>query len=109
MNTQINEKWSYDVGLDLRSYKGIHYRRVDNLLGADGYFDDDDINNPNHTVRQNGVVDSDFSSILNVFKSIDDEEKIDYYNDGLVRWAGAFGQVEYTDGVVSAFVQGGIF
>ncbi|WP_335626889.1 TonB-dependent receptor [Maribacter sp. 1_2014MBL_MicDiv] len=108
LNTQINEKWSYDVGLDLRSYKGIHYRRVDNLLGADGYFDDDDINNPNHTVRQNGVVDSDFSSILNVFKSIDDEEKIDYYNDGLVRWAGAFGQVEYTDGVVSAFVQGGI-
>ncbi|MEP5269760.1 TonB-dependent receptor [Maribacter dokdonensis] len=108
LNTQINEKWCYDVGLDLRSYKGIHYRRVDNLLGADGYFDDDDINNPNHTVRQNGVVDSDFSSILNVFKSIDDEEKIDYYNDGLVRWAGAFGQVEYTDGVVSAFVQGGI-
>ncbi|MBT9187220.1 MULTISPECIES: TonB-dependent receptor domain-containing protein [Zobellia] len=108
LNTQINEKWSYDVGLDLRSYKGIHYRRMDNLLGADGYFDDDDINNPNHVVRQDGVVDSDFSSILNVFKSIDDEEKIDYYNDGLVRWAGAFGQVEYTDGVVSAFVQGGI-
>ena len=45
---------------------------------------------------------------MNVFKSIDDEEKIDYYNDCLVRWAGAFGQVEYTDGVVSAFVQGGI-
>ena len=107
-NTQINDNWNWDIGIDLRSYKGIHYRRVDNLLGADGYFDDDDINNPNHTVRADGVIDSDFGSILNVFKSIDDEEKIDYYNDGLVRWYGAFGQLEYTDGVISAFVQGGI-
>ncbi|MDF4203503.1 TonB-dependent receptor [Maribacter sp. SA7] len=108
LNTQINEKWSYDVGVDLRSYKGIHYRRMDNLLGADGYLDDDDINDPTHVIRESDVIDSDFSSIVNVFKSIDDEEKIDYYNDGLVRWTGAFGQVEYTDGVVSAFAQGGI-
>ncbi|PHQ61878.1 MAG: hypothetical protein COC08_03295, partial [Maribacter sp.] len=51
---------------------------------------------------------SNFSSILNVFKSIDDEEKIDYYNDGLVRWLGAFAQVEYKDEIVSAFLQGGV-
>ncbi len=108
LNTQINDKWNWDVGVDLRTYKGIHYRRVDNLLGADGYFDDDDINDPDHTIRANGVIDSDFGSIVNVFKSIDDEEKIDYYNDGIVNWLGAFGQLEYTDGVVSAFVQGGV-
>lgn len=108
LNTQINDNWSYDVGVDLRTYKGIHYRRVDNLLGADGYFDDDDINNPTHTIRADEAIESDFGSIVNIFKSIDDEEKIDYYNDGLVRWLGAFGQVEYTDGVVSGFLQGGI-
>ena len=108
LHTDINDNWSWDVGVDLRSYKGIHYRRVDNLLGADGYFDDDDINNPTHTIRQSGVEDSDFGSIVNVFKSIDEEEKIDYYNDGLVRWLGGFGQIEYTDGVISTFLQGGI-
>ena len=108
LHTDINEKFSYDLGVDLRSYKGIHYRRVDNLLGADGYLDTNDVNDPEHVVRQNGVVESDFSSILNVFKDIDKEEKIDYYNDGLVRWLGAFGQMEYTTEVVSAFVQGGI-
>jgi len=108
LNTQMNDNWSYDIGVDLRTYKGIHYRRVDNLLGADGYFDDDDINNPNHTIRQDGAIASDFGSIVNIFKSIDDEEKIDYYNDGLVRWYGAFGQLEYSDGEVSAFVQGGV-
>lgn len=108
LNTQINEHWNWDIGIDLRTYKGIHYRRVDNLLGADGYFDDDDINNPEHTIRADGAIASDFGSIVNIFKSIDDEEKIDYYNDGLVRWYGAFGQLEYTNGVVSAFMQGGI-
>ena len=108
LHTEINDEWSWDVGLDARSYKGIHYRRVDNLLGADGYFDDDDINNPNHTVRQDGAIDSDFGSIINIFKNIDDEEKIDYYNDGIVRWIGTFGQLEYSNGTVSAFVQGGV-
>lgn len=108
LHTEINEEWSWDVGVDARSYKGIHYRRVDNLLGADGYFDDDDANNPNHIVRQDGAIDSDFGSIVNIFKSIDDEEKIDYYNDGIVRWLGAFGQLEYSNGIVSAFLQGGI-
>ncbi|MEM9649870.1 MAG: TonB-dependent receptor [Bacteroidota bacterium] len=108
LHTDINDKWSWDVGIDARSYKGIHYRRVDNLLGADGYFDDDDINNPEHTVRQDGVIESDFGSIVNVFKDIDAEEKIDYYNDGIVRWLGTFGQIEYTDGTWSAFMQGGV-
>jgi outer membrane cobalamin receptor len=108
LNTKINDNWNWDVGIDLRTYKGIHYRRVDNLLGADGYFDDDDINNPTHTIRQDGAIASDFGSIVNIFKSIDDEEKIDYHNDGLVRWLGAFGQLEYTNGVVSAFMQGGV-
>ena len=108
LHTDINSEWSWDVGIDARSYKGIHYRRVDNLLGADGYFDDDDINNPEHTVRQDGAIDSDFGSIINIFKNIDDEEKIDYYNDGIVRWIGAFGQVEYSNGTISAFLQGGV-
>ncbi|WP_190810129.1 TonB-dependent receptor [Flagellimonas sp. S3867] len=107
LHTEINDEWSWDVGLDARSYKGIHYRRVDNLLGADGYFDDDDMNNPNHTVRQDGAIASDFGSIINIFKNIDEEEKIDYYNDGIVRWLGTFGQLEYSNGIVSAFVQGG--
>lgn len=107
-HNEIDENWNFDLGVDLRSYKGIHYRRIENLLGADGYFDDDDINNPNKTIRQDEVVSADFASITNVFKPIEDETKIDYYNDGLVRWVGGFGQVEYSNDIVSAFLQGGI-
>ena len=105
-HTDVSENFSYDFGIDLRSYKGIHYRRIDDLLGADGYRDNDDINNRFNVVTQENP--SELSRLWNVFRSIDKDEKIDYYNDGLVRWFGAFGQVEYTNEVFSAFLQGGV-
>ena len=107
-NTELSETLALDFGVDVRSYKGIHYRRIDNLLGSDGYFDDDNINNPTHTVYPSDVVSSDLGGLWNVFKSTDGEEKIDYYNDGLVRWLGAFTQLEYKKDKVSAFVQAAV-
>jgi outer membrane receptor protein involved in Fe transport len=50
LNTQIDENLTFDIGFDVRSYKGFHYRRLDNLLGADGYRDNSDVNNPNLVV-----------------------------------------------------------
>lgn len=104
-NTELTETLTLDAGIDLRSYKGFHYRRVDNLLGADGYRDNADVNNP--FIIQSNTYSSSFSSILNVFKDIDNEDKIDYYNTGLVRWAGVFGQLEYKKNDISAFLQFG--
>lgn len=102
-NTQVNENLSLDFGIDLRSYTGIHYRRVDNLLGADGYRDNDDINNP--LAIQGIEYSSDIGSLWNVFRDTDSEQKINYWNDGKVRWLGVFGQLEYVGDEVSVFVQ----
>ncbi len=104
-NHKLSENLTMDAGIDLRSYKGFHYRRIDNLLGADGYRDNDNVNNPMNVL--NTEYSSDLSSLWNVFRSVDDEEKINYYNVGLVRWYGAFGQLEYTKEKVSAFLQFG--
>lgn len=103
LNTKINENLTLDVGFDARTYKGFHYRRLDNLLGADAYRDNDDVNNPNRVLTN--TYSSNFGSIVNVFKDIDDEDKIDYYNIGYVRWLGIFGQLEYKKNDISAFVQ----
>jgi len=75
-------------------------------MGGDVYRSTDDINNPSRFLTE--TYEPTAGNTLNVFKSIDDEEKIDYYNEGLVRWAGAFGQLEYIKGNVSAFFQGSI-
>lgn len=71
------------AGIDLRSYKGIHFQEVTNLLGGEYAVDNNDINNP---IRRVGVGD-----------------KISYYNDGLVNWYGGFLQGEYSENDLSAF------
>ncbi|MEO5601132.1 MAG: TonB-dependent receptor [Cyclobacteriaceae bacterium] len=86
----INDQFTFTGGVDARFYKGIHYRRVENLLGLSAFFDDDDINNPVKYVTGEGK----------------DGGKIDYYNDGLVKWGGLFGQMEYSNNNLSAFLSG---
>lgn len=105
-NTELNENLTLDFGIDVRSYTGIHYRRIDNLLGANGYQEFNDDNNP--AVVYNTEYSSDLSGLWNVFKSTDDEEKIIYHNDGNVRWLGTFAQLEYKNDDISAFIQGAI-
>ena len=109
LKRQSNENFAYQIGADLRYYKGIHYRRVDNLLGADGYRDFDKYDRvSNGAVITQEVPHTDWGALWNVFKSTDDDQKIDYYNDGLVSWQGIFGQAEYVTDTYSVFVQGSV-
>ena len=84
MNYQMNEKFTFSGGLDLRYYKGEHYREVYDLLGGDYVIDEDN-------KRQSTQV-----------KRVGD--KIRYHNDGIVKWSGIFSQAEYSDGKLSAFL-----
>lgn len=105
LSNKLSDNLTLDVGIDLRSYKGIHYRRVNDLMGADGFIQTKNVNNtPNPVYYETYPVEPSFW----VFADIDKEQKIDYYNDGLVRWAGTFGQLEYVGDQISAFVQGSI-
>ncbi|ACU05198.1 TonB-dependent receptor [Pedobacter heparinus] len=83
-NRKIGDKFNVLGGIDLRSYKGIHYNSVRNLLGAEYVLDASNLNNP-----------------VNMAKTGD---KIGFYNDGLVRWEGVFVQGEYSDGPLSTFI-----
>jgi len=106
LNNRISEKLTIDFGIDVRRYKGYHYRRVDNLLGGDVYQQTDNRNNdPNPLFSETYESNQPWW----VFGNIDDEEKIDYYNIGFVTWLGVFGQVEYNfTEDITAFVQGAL-
>lgn len=106
LNNRISDKLVIDVGIDLRTYKGFHYRRVNNRLGGDAYLQTDNRNNdPNPLFFETYEANQPWW----VFGNIDDEEKIDYYNTGIVNWLGVFGQVEYnfTDDITT-FIQGAL-
>ncbi len=85
---ELTDRVTLSGGIDARYYRGLHYRRVENLLGADAYFDDDDINVPEKYITAEGRADG---------------NQIDYNNDGLVNWLGLFGQAEYSVNQLSVF------
>lgn len=79
--------FDFSGGIDLRTYKGEHYREVYDLLGQTKFVDVEatltDRTNPS---RVRGLGD-----------------KVYYNNDGLVRWGGLYGQVNYKTGNWTAF------
>ncbi|MGB7394031.1 MAG: carboxypeptidase-like regulatory domain-containing protein [Pricia sp.] len=104
-NNQFSDKLVIDFGIDLRTYTGFHYRRVNDRLGADAYLETDNDNDPDQLFFETYDADQPWW----VFGDIDDEEKIDYYNTGIVNWLGVFGQVEYNfTEDVTAFIQGAL-
>ncbi|QLE01373.1 TonB-dependent receptor [Galbibacter sp. BG1] len=111
LSTELNDKLTLDFGIDLRNYKGFHYRRVNDLLGGDAYQQTDDRNNPVNDPSQSNIFFETYDANQPwwVFGNIDDEEKIDYYNVGYVNWLGVFGQLEYefTENV-TGFIQGAL-
>lgn len=97
-----SERWRYSIGVDLRSYKGYHYRALNDLLGLDGYYSTGDRNTNGKIVetriKANPFSDTGISG-----------PKIDYFNIGYVGWQGVNGLVEYNDNSqVTAVLQAGI-
>ncbi|HJN63147.1 MAG TPA: TonB-dependent receptor, partial [Flavobacteriales bacterium] len=83
LNYQASDKVSLSGGLDMRYYKGEHYREIYDLLGADYAIDDANKLQPSKIKREESVV--------------------GYHNDGIVKWSGVFSQMEYSNGMLSAF------
>jgi outer membrane receptor for Fe3+-dicitrate len=97
---EVNDNITLTAGIDGRYYQGIHYRRVENLLGNDAYLSRSDDNNPNNYITTASPADfGNFND--NSYK--DGNNVINYWNDGLVSWVGAFGQMEYSTDKLSVF------
>ena len=84
LNYILNDEVSISGGLDLRYYKGQHYSEVYDLLGGGYTVSSDNETQPSSAKREGDV--------------------IDYHNDGIVKWSGVFSQAEYSNGMLSAFL-----
>jgi len=82
---EINSEFSVSGGLDLRTYRGEHYREVADLFGGTYYLDDGNQNEDDTTKKYVG-------------------DKIGYHNDALVRWGGLFAQGKYQRGNLTTFI-----
>ncbi|MCB0692128.1 MAG: TonB-dependent receptor [Saprospiraceae bacterium] len=101
---KINENISFNIGFDGRRYHGEHYRRVVNFLGLKGW--DDDTNNVQ--LGNDYVVTEAYSTDpwAATFHNTPRNQRIGYDNPENIRYMGGFGQLEYSNNNLSAFVQG---
>tara|TARA_B100000902_G_scaffold163425_2_gene158637 strand:- start:60353 stop:63076 length:2724 start_codon:yes stop_codon:yes gene_type:complete len=84
INYQKSLNLNFSGGVDLRYYKGEHYKEIYDLLGGDYAVTNDNANQ------------------LTSIKRVGDI--ITYHNDGLVKWSGLFFQSEYSDDKISSFI-----
>ncbi|MFQ3340750.1 MAG: outer membrane cobalamin receptor [Flavobacteriaceae bacterium] len=95
------DKMRYSIGLDLRNYKGYHYRVLNDLLGLDGYFSTGNKNSAGQIIET--TIDA------SPFQSTGIKgPKIDYYNVGFVGWQGFNGLAEYSTDKLTAVLQLGL-
>ncbi len=102
---QLSDNLTISVGSDLRSYRGTHFRQVVDLLGNTGFEQNPSARHPNgRTVT--ATFEANPWSALSNYAAL--EERIHYANDETIRYGGVYGQVEYTNEKLSAFVQGAV-
>ncbi len=83
-NSDLTDNLNLTAGLDLRYYRGEHWREVNDLLGGKFVQDNSNVNNPNNKAKVG--------------------DKIFFHNDGIVYWTGGLTQLEYDNDWLSAFV-----
>lgn len=93
--------WTFNGGIDLKTYKGALYDITTDLLGSDALFVKSTVNAPNgyyvdRTVKPEPLT------------KTGDTQKVSIHNEGLVKWAGVYGMVEYSSEKLSASVQASV-
>ena len=116
--TQLTDNISFNVGVDLRTYYGEHFRIVEDFHGLSSWQENirlRDQNNNHQTYGSYGtykyVVATESMSANPwdaTFTNFDEDQKIAYSNDERISYGGLFTQLEYVNDDFSAFFQGSV-
>ena len=116
--TQLSDNLTFNVGVDLRTYYGEHFRIVENFHGLTSRQENirlRDQNNNHQTYGTYGTykyVVATESMGANpweaTFNNFDEDQKIAYSNDERISYGGLFTQLEYVNDDFSAFFQGSV-
>jgi iron complex outermembrane receptor protein len=113
LKKELSQNLSLNLGIDLRTYNGDHYRQVSNYLGLNGWSESRKLRDSNDlltsTEASNTVTNSFSTNPWNAFfNTADDNQKIDYDYSETISYGGVFGQLEYAVDDFSAFFQGSV-
>jgi len=114
---QLSDNLSLNAGVDLRTYKGDHYRQITNFLGLDSWRESRFLRDNNHVIPNPNTLPSETNTVTEsynidpwhaFFNTAADNQKVDYDYSETINYGGVFGQLEYSNENLSAFFQGAI-
>ena len=105
LNYKINKNFNFNVGVDVRTYKGEHFQQLNNLLGADYYTVTANKQHPSYPVSKTFSTNP-WKALNGFAKSYD--EKLGWDYDQKINYGGLFAQFEYTGKRFTAFFQGAV-
>jgi hypothetical protein len=113
LKNKLTEDLTLNVGLDLRTYDGTHYRQVTNFMGLSNFTDSRKLRGENHQTQGSNVLQTVDQSLSTnpwgaMFNTVDQNQKIDYDYSETISYGGVFGQLEYSKDNFSAFAQGSL-
>ncbi len=115
---QLSDNLSWNVGFDLRTYYGKHFRVVSDFHGLNSWTEDIRLIDQNNNHEAYGsfgtykfvTATESFrpSGWAAAFDTYPEDQKIAYSNDERISYGGLFTQLEYSTDQVSAFFQGSV-
>ncbi len=114
--TQLTDNLNFNVGVDLRTYYGEHFRVVEDFHGLTSWRENIRLRDQNNNHQTyGGFGQYKFVQTTNnfnanpwsaTFTNVDEKDKIAYSNDERISYGGIFTQLEYSNDAISAFFQG---
>ena len=113
LKNKLTTDLTLNLGLDLRTYNGTHYRQVTNFMGLSNFTDVRKLRGENHQTQGSNVSQTVDQSLSTnpwgaMFNTVSQDQKIDYDYSETISYGGVFGQLEYSKDNLSAFVQGSL-
>ena len=113
LETKLTDNITWNIGTDLRTYYGTHFRQVENFHGLTSWTEDrrlrdDNDNRTGPTVAVTATERGRANPWAATFNTMAEDQRIDYDNSERISYGGLFTQLEYADDVMSAFFQGSI-
>ena len=103
-NKKINNTLNFNLGIDIRKTKGSNYIVINDLLGADLYLDNSNLNQPNTIINKFYNPNPDWNPWIDISK----QQKTDFYNENNINHLGSFIQIKNNHEKINYFVHFGL-
>src|SRR5690606_20445584 len=99
-NYDTKKNFTFNLGADVRFYKGDHFYQLVELFGLQGW----DYNGDGNVISET----FDANPWASLFNYADENQRMNFDYSEWINYQGGFGQIEYKIGGFSAFLQGAV-